>query len=65
MVEAAVRDDGIGFDLAAVSSDGHYGLLGLKERTQLAGGDVDVDSAPGKGTTVRLRFPAEHAGAPR
>jgi len=65
IVEVDVRDDGLGFDPAAVNADGHYGLLGLRERTQLAGGDVEVDSAPGKGTTVRLRFPAVPGGAYR
>ena len=53
-----VRDDGIGFDLSALQSQrGHYGLLGLNERAQLTGGMLDITSAPGAGTRVRLRLP--------
>jgi NarL family two-component system sensor histidine kinase YdfH len=62
MVEVEVRDDGVGFDPAAVSPDGHYGLLGLRERTQLSGGEVAVASLPGAGTTVRFRFPRGPVG---
>jgi NarL family two-component system sensor histidine kinase YdfH len=57
MVEVEVRDDGVGFDPAAVNPDGHYGLLGLRERAQLSGGDLAVVSTPGTGTTLRCRFP--------
>lgn len=53
-----VRDDGIGFDLATIQPQGgHYGLLGLNERAQLTGGSFDITSAPGAGTSVRLRLP--------
>jgi NarL family two-component system sensor histidine kinase YdfH len=61
-----VRDDGIGFDPAtATVGNGHYGLIGLWERAQLAGGMLDIASAPGTGTTLTLRLPlsvAEVAG---
>jgi len=53
-----VRDDGVGFDLAAApASTGHYGLLGLRERARLLGGSVELRSTPGEGTTLRLLFP--------
>lgn len=53
-----IRDDGIGFDVAAIGQQrGHYGLVGLHERAQLTGGVLDVTSAPGAGTRVRLRLP--------
>lgn len=53
-----VRDDGVGFDPAAIGRQrGHYGLLGLYERAQLTGGSLDITSAPGAGTRVRLRMP--------
>lgn len=53
-----IRDDGIGFDLAALRPQrGHYGLLGLNERAQLTGGALDITSAPGAGTRVQLRLP--------
>lgn len=57
-VETVVRDDGVGFDVtAAAGMAGHYGLLGLRERARLAGGEVQVVSEPGQGTTVRLCLP--------
>jgi two-component system, NarL family, sensor kinase len=49
-----VRDDGVGFDPAAVRPDAHYGLRGLDSLVRDSGGRLDVRSAPGAGTTVRL-----------
>jgi signal transduction histidine kinase/ligand-binding sensor domain-containing protein len=49
-----VRDDGVGFDPAHRQHG--YGLLGMEERARLLGGQLQVDSAPGRGTEVRLRF---------
>lgn len=51
-----VADDGVGFDPTDVP-DGHHGLLGMKERAELAGGRLVVDSTPGEGTTVVLSIP--------
>ena len=50
-----VVDDGIGFDPAAPR--GGYGLDGLASRVQVVGGLVDVTSAAGSGTRVRVRVP--------
>lgn len=53
-----VRDDGAGFDPeAALSRAGHYGLLGLRERARLAGGTLEIDSAPGEGARLILCLP--------
>jgi signal transduction histidine kinase len=61
-LELAVRDDGVGFDAAKTldqaPSRGHLGLLGMKERVQILGGDIEVDSEPGRGTSIRISFPA-------
>jgi signal transduction histidine kinase len=48
-----VADDGCGFDTSTVHAT-HYGIKGLRERAELVGGTLDVDSSPHKGTTVRL-----------
>jgi signal transduction histidine kinase len=55
-VELEVRDDGAGFDLASDRARGreHLGLRGLRDLIREAGGRIDVSSAPGAGTTVRL-----------
>jgi signal transduction histidine kinase len=48
-----VEDDGIGF-APAVSRPGHFGLLGLEEQAQLIGGELSIQSAPERGTTVKF-----------
>jgi PAS domain S-box-containing protein len=61
-----VRDDGRGFDVSAAkaaSSQGrHLGLLGLEERAVVLGGQVEFDSAPGRGTRVTASIPMQLAG---
>jgi signal transduction histidine kinase len=58
-----VADDGVGFDLAEVEK--HYtersslGLVNLRERAELAGGTLQIDSAPGRGTRVQVRVPLQ------
>ena len=53
-----VEDDGVGFDpeVTAGSQDG-YGLFTMRDRAALLGGTVQVDSAPGSGTTVMASVP--------
>jgi NarL family two-component system sensor histidine kinase YdfH len=54
----SIRDDGIGFDTAAqTGAEGHYGLLGMRDRARLAGGTLLIISEPGKGTDVVLTLP--------
>jgi NarL family two-component system sensor histidine kinase YdfH len=58
-----VRDDGRGFDPEALlHTSGHYGLLGLREQAGLAGGQLDIRSAPGQGTTLMLRLTPGEGG---
>jgi signal transduction histidine kinase len=58
-----VSDDGLGFDYEAVLVDlnGHYGLISMRERAARLGGDLNVNSSPGRGTTVELVIPASAA----
>jgi signal transduction histidine kinase len=59
--EIVVSDNGVGFpwqhNWRVLARDGHFGLLGMRERTAHLGGTLDVESAPGTGTHVRLRMP--------
>ena len=57
-VTLTVTDDGIGFDVHADYA-GHYGLKMMRERARALGGDVRIESAVGKGTTVRAEIPVE------
>ena len=52
-----VRDDGPGLDPANPGTEGHLGLLGMRERAALAAGTVAIESRPGEGTTVVARLP--------
>jgi signal transduction histidine kinase len=55
-----VRDDGIGFDPASVNGltgRGHFGLAGMRERVEMAGGRYRLLSSPGGGTAIRVRLP--------
>jgi len=54
-LEVAVRDDGVGFNVERLRTG--LGLVGMSERAELAGGRLDIESAPGAGTTLRARFP--------
>jgi signal transduction histidine kinase len=58
-IVARVRDAGAGFVPSQVQSSGgrHVGLGLLRERARLAGGSLDVTSAPGNGTELTLRLP--------
>jgi signal transduction histidine kinase len=60
-VQLFVRDDGVGFDVQAAleraTHGGSLGLLGMRERVSLAGGQIDIVSTPGRGSEVRARFP--------
>ena len=53
------RDDGSGFDPNAVPPHRHFGLRGLAGLVREAGGTLEVDSAPGRGTTVHLTVPID------
>jgi len=58
-VRLEIRDDGVGFDPAAAASRAgrdHYGLLGMRERVELAGGTWSLRNGPGRSTTVRATF---------
>lgn len=56
VVELAIRDDGQGFD-PSLTTDG-FGLLDMRERVDLLGGELTIDSAPGRGTTISVSMPA-------
>ncbi|OIQ66005.1 oxygen sensor histidine kinase NreB [mine drainage metagenome] len=56
-----VADDGAGFDVSAMreraSTGGSLGILGMRERAILVGGELDIASSPGQGSTVELTCP--------
>ena len=53
-----LRDNGVGFDTEAPGPEGHFGMAMMRERAQVGGGTFDVQSAPGEGTTITVKFPS-------
>lgn len=53
-----ICDDGVGFAPSAAGSAGGLGLASLTERAQKIGARLDIDSAPGSGTKIRVVVPA-------
>lgn len=63
-----VEDDGRGFDLAQVSNRSEtlgLGLVSMRERARLCGGSLEIEVAPGRGTTIFVRIPVITEPAPR
>ena len=58
-VVAVVEDDGEGFatDQAAGTTEGGLGIVGMRERVALLGGRLQIESAPGAGTTLVVEVP--------
>ncbi|HKY08702.1 MAG TPA: ATP-binding protein, partial [Candidatus Binatia bacterium] len=55
--EARLRDNGVGFETGAGDHSSHYGLKGMKERIDKIGGKIKLDTAPGKGTDIKITVP--------
>ncbi len=61
----AVHDDGRGIARSDTKNDGegHYGMIGMRERTAQMGGEFELSSHPGAGTTITIRVPLSHESA--
>jgi len=58
-LQVEVHDDGCGFDPSLSAGNGHYGLIGMRERVEKLGGEFRIASEVGKGTKVLLRIRGE------
>ncbi len=62
-VDTIITDDGQGFDvdkvLANYEQRGSLGMVNIRERTELIGGELDIKSAPGEGTRITIHVPKE------
>lgn len=56
-VIAVIEDDGVGFERHGSHPRPHLGLIGIRERAELLGGSLTVETAPGKGTSLFIRIP--------
>jgi PAS domain S-box-containing protein len=60
-----VEDDGLGFEPGeADQAGGGFGLLGMRERAALVGATLEIESVPGKGTTILVRTPIQVPASP-
>jgi signal transduction histidine kinase len=66
-LQVAVRDNGRGFtppdQPADLAREGHFGLMGMRERALLYGGKLTIESAPGQGTVIRASLPLISGGS--
>lgn len=66
-VVVTVADDGVGFDPAAIEDTEDaatsFGLFSVRERLDLIGGRLDIDSAPGNGCRMSIRVPKTVCGS--
>lgn len=53
-----VKDDGIGIKETDMANKNSFGILGIRERAKLMGGQMNIKGAPGKGTTITIEVPA-------
>ncbi len=53
-----VEDDGVGFLPSSPGLESHLGLFGMRERVEMLGGSLVIESSPGKGTTVKAEVPS-------
>ncbi len=57
-VRMRMQDDGVGFNLGeATKKRESFGLAGMRERVALLGGDIDIETEPGEGTSVSIAIP--------
>jgi PAS domain S-box-containing protein len=56
-VTIMVRDDGLGFSPQDTRKPNSFGLVGLRERAYLLGGQAAITSAPGRGTNIEVHLP--------
>jgi signal transduction histidine kinase len=52
-----VSDDGVGFDRTQLGTAGGLGLITMRERATQLNGKFEFESAPGRGTTIRVVIP--------
>ncbi len=60
-IQGKVTDDGVGFDPNQKTNGQGMGLLTMKERIKKLGGELRIESSPGKGTRIDFTLPLSHA----
>jgi PAS domain S-box-containing protein len=63
-IELTVKDHGVGFEQQDAINRGGLGLISMRERIRLVGGEILIKSWPGTGTTIHARVPLSRATTP-
>ena len=56
-IRGSLKDDGIGFDAPAARNSDGFGLISMEERIKKLGGELSVETSPGRGTRISFRAP--------
>ena len=62
-VKVSISDNGKGFNPATVNDADNLGLKLIRERVDMLGGSIEIDSAPGKGSRISFQVPALEASS--
>ena len=57
LVKAIIEDNGVGFIPSTPTVESHLGLFGMRERVEMLGGKLTIESSPGRGTAVSVEVP--------
>ncbi len=68
MLLVRITDNGVGFDMENIDEGyderGSFGMVNMKERAALLDGTLEIQSTPGRGTSITVAIPAEEAKPP-
>ncbi len=56
-IRGSLKDDGVGFDASAARNGDGFGLISMEERIKKLGGELSVETSPGRGTRISFRAP--------
>ena len=60
-----IEDNGVGFNPNLLANENRLGLFGMRERVEMLGGSLVIESSPGKGTTISVEVPYDHPSTDR
>jgi len=61
-IDLRIEDSGVGFDTASPQGKAALGLISMRERVRLVGGQFSIESEPSRGTRILVRVPVTSIG---
>ncbi len=58
-VNLVVKDNGVGITTEKLTDPTSFGLIGMRERAEFLGGDLEIEGVPKKGTTLKMKIPLQ------